>query len=110
MTSSSELAITTAPFLPDPPDNEIRLLRTAVFLGTSVHHISLSAAEVQNMIPNADGGLTIPWGSTAVDFAPSDALLDSRFGEALVEFARSLLIEGPDEMDPKVLVAHEPFG
>lgn len=57
------------------------------------------------MYPNADGGLTIPWGSTAVDFAPSDALLDSRFGEALVEFARSLLLEGPAEPDPKVLVA-----
>lgn len=57
------------------------------------------------MVPNADGGLTIPWGSTAVDFAPSDALLDSRFGEALVEFTRSLLLEGPDEIDPKVLVA-----
>jgi len=38
MASNSELAITTAPFLPDPPYDEIRLLRTAVFLGTSVSH------------------------------------------------------------------------
>lgn len=105
MTSSSDLAITTAPFLPDPADDEIRLLRTAVFLGTSVRHISLSASEVRSMFPNTDGGLTIPWGATAVDFAPSDVLLDSRFGEALVEFARSLLLEGPDEPEPKVLVA-----
>jgi hypothetical protein len=57
------------------------------------------------MYPNSDGGLTIPWGATAVDFSPTDALMDSRFGEALVEFARSLLLEGPDDPDPKVLVA-----